>query len=84
MKENLPDRRDEQRDRSRAQTEHALNAEHMNDKRPPRLRQRVIVGVVLGSFFFLVVGCWYWVGLDKPKIERTDFNFKHEPAKTKP
>ena len=82
MKDDLPQDRDNERDRARSQREHALNEEHTNGKRPRRLKQRVMIGVVLGSFFFLVVGCWYWVGLDKPKIDRTNFDFKHHPKTT--
>jgi hypothetical protein len=84
VKDHLPEHPDHQRERSRSQTERALNAERINDKCPLKLKQRVILGVILGSFFFLVVGCWYWVGLDKPKIDRSDFNFKHQPEKTTP
>ena len=84
MKDDRLENRDNQRDQARSQGEHALNAEHPNGKRPARLRQRVIAGVVLGSFFFLVVGCWYWVGLDKPKIDRSNFNFNHHPDRAKP
>ncbi len=84
MKDQLPEYRDHQRERSRSQTEHALNAERTNSRRPLKLKHRVILGVILGSFFFLVVGCWYWVGLDKPKIDRSDFNFNHQPERTTP
>ena len=84
MKDDRLENRDNQRAQARSQREHALNVEDANDKRPRRLRQRVIVGVVLGSFFFLVVGCWYWVGLDKPKVDRALFDFRHHPGKTTP
>lgn len=82
MKDDRPEQWDNQRDQARSQREHALNAEHMSGKRPLKLKQRVIVGVILGSFLFLIVGCWYWVGLDKPKIDRADFDFKHHPKTT--
>ena len=84
MKEDRLENRDNQRDQARSQGEHTLNAEHANGRRPLKFKQRVILGVVLGSFFFLVVGCWYWVGLDKPKIDRSNFNFNHHPDRAKP
>lgn len=84
MKDDLPGRRENQSDRVRSQRERALNSERMDEKHPLKLKHRVIVGIVLGSFFFLVVGCWYWVGLDKPKSHRTDFNFRHHPGTTTP
>lgn len=71
-------------DRLENRDKHALSAEHTNGKRTLGFRQRVILGVVLGSFFFLVVGCWYWVGLDKPKIDRGNTNFDHRPDRAKP
>jgi len=81
MKDDLPQDWDNEHARARSQREHALNAEDMSGKRPRRLKQHVIIGVILGSFFFLVVGCWYWVGLDKPKIDRTNFEFGHQPKR---
>ena len=84
MKDDRPQYRDNQRDQARSRREHALNAEPTNGKHPLRLKQRVILGVILGSFFFLVHGCWHWAGLDKPKIDRDKFDFKHQPGRTTP
>jgi len=67
MKDYLPD----QRDRDWQRLERNLNAE-----RPP-LRRRLILGIILGSFFFLVVSCFYWAELDVPKIDRAKFKFNH-------
>ena len=84
MKDDLPGHWENQHDRARSQAERALHSERMDEKRPLKLKHRVIVGIVLASFLFLVVGCWYWVGLDKPKIDRSDFHFKHHPGRTTP
>ena len=65
MKDYLPD----QRDRDWQRRERNLNAE-----RPSR-RRRLILGIILGSFFFLVVSCFYWAELDVPKIDRAKFKF---------
>jgi len=65
MKDYLPD----QRDRDWQRRERNLNAER------PSLRRRLILGIILGSFFFLVVSCFYWAELDVPKIDRAKFKF---------
>jgi len=69
MKYYLPDHHDYQRDRDRQRHEHDLNAEPGNGDRPS-LRLRLIVGIILGLFFFLVVSCYYWIGLNVPKLDR--------------
>ena len=38
---------------------------------------RMILGVILGSFIYLVVSCFYWFDLDVPKIDRTQFKLTH-------
>jgi len=65
MKDHLPD----ERDRDWQRRERNLNAE-----RPSR-RRRLILGIILGSFFYLVVSCFYWAELDVPKIDRAKFKF---------
>jgi len=67
MKDYLPD----QRDRDWQRRERNLNAER------PSLRRRLILGIILGSFFFLVVSCFYLADLDVPKIDRAKFKFNH-------
>ena len=67
MKDYLPD----QRDRDWQRRERNLNAER------PSLRRRLILGIILGSFFFLVVSCFYWAELDVPKIDRAKFKLNH-------
>ena len=76
MKDYLPDHHDHQRDRARQRLERSLNAEPGNGHRSS-LRRRLIVGIILGSFFYLVVSCFYWLDLDVPKIDRTQFKFTH-------
>jgi len=76
MKDYLPDHHDCQRDHDRQRREHNLNAEPGNGHRPS-LRRRLILGIVLGSFFFLVVSCFYLADLDVPKIDRAKFKFNH-------
>jgi hypothetical protein len=68
-----PDHHDDQRDRDRQRRERNLNAEPRNGHQPS-LRRRVILGIILGSFFYLVVSCYYWIGGDAPKIDRAKFN----------
>jgi hypothetical protein len=65
MKDYLPD----QRDRDWQRRERNLNAER------PSLRRRLILGIILGSFFFLVVSCFYWAEFDVPKIDRAKLKF---------
>ena len=65
MKDYLPD----QRDRDWQRRERNLNAERSS------LRRRLILGIILGSFFYLVVSCFYWADLDVPKIDRAKFKF---------
>jgi hypothetical protein len=71
-----PDHHDEQRERERQRRERALNAEPGNGHRPS-LRRKLILGVILGSFVYLVVSCFYWTELDVPKIDRAKFKFNH-------
>jgi hypothetical protein len=52
MKGSLPDHHDYQRDRDRQRGEHNLNAEPGNGHRPS-LRRKLILGIILGSFFYL-------------------------------
>jgi len=73
MKYHLPDHHDDQRDRDRQRREHSLNAEPGNGHRLS-LRRKVILGVILGSFFYLIVSCYYWIGGNVPKIDRPKFN----------
>jgi hypothetical protein len=72
MKDDLPDHYDDQRERDRQRREHNLNAEPGNGHRPS-LRRRLILGIILGSFFFLVVSCYYWIDGGVPKIDRAKF-----------
>jgi len=76
MKYYVPDDHDEQHDRDRQRLERDLNAEPGNGHRLS-LRRRVILGIILGSFFYLVVSCYYWMGGDVPKIERAKIKFSH-------
>jgi hypothetical protein len=32
-----------------------------------------MLGIILGSFFFLVVSCYYWIDGHVPKIDRAKF-----------
>ena len=73
MKDYPPNHHDNQRDRDWQRREHDLNAEPGNGHRPS-LRRRLIIGIILGSFFFLVVSCFYWADLGAPKVERAKFN----------
>jgi hypothetical protein len=56
----------------RQRREHDLNAEPGNGHRPSR-RRRLMLGIILGSFFFLVVSCYYWIDGHVPKIDRAKF-----------
>ena len=76
MKDYLPNHHDYRRDRDRQRHEHDLNVEPGHGHRP-LLRRRLILGIVLGSFFYLIVSCFYWFDLDVPKIDRTQFKFHH-------
>ena len=76
MKGSLPDHHDYQRERDRQRRERNLNAEPGNGHRPS-LRRKLILGVILGSFIYLVVSCFYWTELDVPKIDRAKFKFNH-------
>jgi len=76
MKYYVPDHHDEQRDRDRQRHERDLNAEPGNGHRPS-LRRKVILGIILGSFFYLIVSCYYWIGGDVPKIDRVKFKFNN-------
>jgi hypothetical protein len=72
MKDYLPNHQDYQRIRDRQRGEHKLNAEPGNGHRPS-LRRRLMLGIILGSFFFLVVSCYYWIDGHVPKIDRAKF-----------
>jgi len=74
LKDYPPNHHDNQRDRDWQRREHDLNAEPGNGHRPS-LRRWLILGIILGSFFFLVVSCFYWATLDVPKIDRAKFKF---------
>ena len=74
MNDYLPDHHDHQRDRDSQRREHDLNAEPGNGYWPS-LRRWLILGIILRSFFFLVVSCFYWAALDVPKIDRAKFKF---------
>jgi hypothetical protein len=76
MKGSLPDHHDHQGERERQRRERTLNAEPGNGHRPS-LRRKLILGVILGSFIYLVVSCFYWTELDVPKIDRAKFKFNH-------
>ena len=76
MKDHLQNQHDYRRDRNRQRREHNLNTEPGNGHRSS-LRRRLIVGIILGSFFYLVVSCFYWFDLDVPKIDRTQFKLTH-------
>ena len=73
MKGSLPDHHDYQHERDRQRRERNLNAEPGNGHRPS-LRRKLILGIILGSFFFFVVSCFYWADLHAPKVERAKFN----------
>jgi hypothetical protein len=73
LKDNPPNHHDYQRDRDWQRRERYLNAEPGNGHRPS-LRRKLILGIILGSFFFLVVSCFYWADLHAPKVERAKFN----------
>jgi hypothetical protein len=76
VKDSLPNHHDYERERDRQRLEHNLNAEPGNGHRPS-LRRRLILGIILGSFFYLVVSCVYWTDLHVPKIDRTKLKFNH-------
>jgi hypothetical protein len=80
MKGHLPNSHDEQHERTRARIERDLNAERLNsNRRRPSWQRRALIGLILGSFFFLIVSCFYVMRLDEPKIDRANFNFQHRP-----
>ena len=74
MKDYPPNHHDYQRDRDWQRRERNLNAEPGNGHRLS-LRRKLILGIILGSFFFLVVSCFYWADLHAPKVERAKFKF---------
>ena len=76
LKDYQPNHHDNRRDRDRQRHEHNLNAEPDNGHRSS-LWRKLMVGIILGSFFYLVVSCFYWFDLDKPKIDRTQFKLTH-------
>jgi hypothetical protein len=80
MKDQPPDSHDQQRERARARIERDLTSERLNGhRRPPSWQRRALIGLILGSFFFLIVSCFYVMRLDEPKIDRGGFNFQHRP-----
>ena len=80
MKDHLPNSHDQQRERARAHTERNLNSERLNGhSRRPSWQRRALSGLILGSFFFLIVSCFYAMQLDEPKIDRSKFDFQHRP-----
>ena len=70
LKDYQPNHHDYRRDRDRQRLEHDLNAEPGNGHRRS-LWRGLILGIILGSFFYLIVSCFYWLDLDVPKIDRT-------------
>ena len=76
MKDYLQNQHDYRRDRDRQRREHNLNAEPGNGHRRS-LRRGLILGIVLASCFYLIVSCFYWLDLDVPKIDRTQFKLTH-------
>ena len=65
----MKDDHDYQPDRDWQRRERNLDAEPGIGHRPS-LRRRLILGIILGSFFFLVVSCFYLADLHVPKIDR--------------
>jgi hypothetical protein len=76
LKDHLPNLHDYRRDRDRQRREHNLNAVPGNGHWPS-LRRRLTIGIILGSFFYLIVSCFYRLDLDKPKFDRSQFKFHH-------
>ena len=77
MKDYPPNHHDSQRDRDWQRRERNLNAEPGNGHRLS-LRRKLILGIILSSFFFLAVSCYYWIDGDVPKIDRAKLKFNHE------
>jgi len=40
---------------------------------------RILLGMVLGSFAYLITSCFYGLNLNRPKFDRHDFKFDHRP-----
>ena len=80
MKSHLPNSHDEQSEWTRVRIEHDLNAERLDGRRRrPSWQRRALIGLILGSFFFLIVSCFYVMRLDESKIDRGQLNFQHRP-----
>ena len=56
-----------------------VRVRHGPDPHRPLLRRKIIAGLTLGSFGYLLVSCFYAAELDRPKINRTRFRFDHGP-----
>jgi hypothetical protein len=66
------------RERARSQIVHVREAELVpRDRRRLTRRQKIVTGVVIGSFFYLVASCFTEHQLHQPKIDRTRFKFNH-------
>ncbi len=78
MKDHLPNHREDQEDRARAQQARALNIERSNGHKPRRSWVwRGIAGIVLGLLGYLVVSCVVEFRLHEPKFDRRTIKFDH-------
>jgi hypothetical protein len=69
-----------QRERARVRAIHDSRGNGVpHDRRHTSTAQKVTTGAVLASMIYLVTSCFYSAKLDRPKIERHDFRFNHQP-----
>jgi hypothetical protein len=80
MKE-LPNHRDEHRQRERIKQKRALNHEQNGYWHVSRrsVSRGIVLGLLLGSFFYLMTSCYHEQRLHEPKLDREKFRFDHQP-----
>jgi hypothetical protein len=68
------------RERSRSRMVHEREAELVPlDRRRATTGKRIVIGIVLGSFLYLITTCFYEYQLHAPKAERAPYHFRHGP-----
>jgi hypothetical protein len=72
---------DYRKERNRHHAAHKHEVDPSYPEREKGILRKIIVGVLLGSFLYLVVSCYYASDLHKPKVERAKpgFDFRHQP-----
>ena len=72
---------DYRKERDHHQAAHKHEIDPSYPERENSILRKIIAGVLLGSFFYLAVSCYYASDLHEPKVARakSGFDFRHQP-----